>query len=776
MLRHAVVCVLAAATLAACGSVVPVTNSDPATANDTAAPQSTPAQASPAQSPSSQTTPAQDTPPTINGIPAASVTAGAAYEFEPTAQDANAVPLTFSIANMPTWAAFDTTSGKLSGTPTAANVGTYSAITVSVSDGKESASIGPFNITVTAASAPAQTNSPPVISGTPATSVVAGQAYAFSPTASDSDGNALTFTMANKPVWATFSSSTGALTGTPTTADVKTYSNIVISVSDGQTTASLAPFAIAVTVPADKVPTISGAPATTDIAGTAYSFTPSAADPDGNTLTFSIQNKPSWGSFNAATGALTGTPTSAQTGTYGNILISVSDGTLSASLPAFSITVSAPAGSSSSPPPTSPPPATPPPSSPPPTQPPPATSPPPATPPPATPPPSSPPPTSPPPTAPPPSPPTISGSPATSVTAGSAYSFTPTASDPAGKALTFAIQGQPVWATFSTSTGALTGTPSSAQTGAYSNIVISVSDGTSSASLPSFAISVTAPPSPPTISGQPATSVTAGSAYSFTPTASDPAGKTLTFSIQNEPSWASLNTKTGTLSGTPESGNVGTDSNIVIRVIDGTLTASLPAFSITVASAPSTGGGSPASPPTISGTPATSVQAGSAYTFTPTGTDPAGKTLTFSIQNKPSWATFSISTGQLSGSPGSSDVGADSGIVISATDGTSSASLAAFTITVTAQPATTTTGTATLAWTAPTQNTNGSALTDLAGFEIYYGTSRTNLNQSVQVSNASATSYTVTGLTSGTWYFAVAAYTSTGAQSGMSAVGSKTIP
>ena len=74
------------------------------------------------------------------------------------------------------------------------------------------------------------------------------------------------------------------------------------------------------------------------------------------------------------------------------------------------------------------------------------------------------------------------------------------------------------------------------------------------------------------------------SAYSFTPTASDDdAGTTLTYSITNRPSWATLNTTTGELSGTPSNADVGTSSGIVITVSDGSLNASLASFTITVA-------------------------------------------------------------------------------------------------------------------------------------------------------------------------------------------------
>ena len=203
----------------------------------------------------------------------------------------------------------------------------------------------------------------------------------------------------------------------------------------------------------------------------------------------------------------------------------------------------------------------------------------------------------------------------------------------------------------------------------------------------------------------------------------------------------------------------------MISVSDGTLTTSLPAFAIAV-SAPAN------PPPTISGTPATSANAGTAYSFTPTASDPNGNALTFSIQNPPSWASFNTQSGNLSGTPTSGDAGTYSNIIISVSDGTSSASLPAFSIIVT-QVAN---GSATVSWSAPTQNTDGSALTNLAGFNIYYGTSATNLSQSVQITNPGLTIYALGNLAPGTWYFAVNAYTAAGAESALSNIASKAIP
>ena len=273
-----------------------------------------------------------------------------------------------------------------------------------------------------------------------------------------------------------------------------------------------------------------------------------------------------------------------------------------------------------------------------------------------------------------------------------------------------------------------------------------------------------------TISGTPASTVLAGQSYSFTPSAHDSRYRTLIFAIANKPAWATFSASSGQLSGTPSAANVGAYAGIVIAVSDGTRTATLPAFTLQVNAAAA----APAPPPVISGTPPTSVTAGSSYSFQPSASDPAGLALAFSVQNKPTWATFSIASGLLNGTPSSTQTGTYANIIISASDGQQASALPAFSITVSGAPATT--GSAVLNLTAPTQNTNGSALTDLAGFRIYYGTSPSNLTQLTQLPGSTITSYTVNSLASGTWYFGATAYTTTGMESALSAIASKTIP
>lgn len=179
----------------------------------------------------------------------------------------------------------------------------------------------------------------------------------------------------------------------------------------------------------------------------------------------------------------------------------------------------------------------------------------------------------------------------------------------------------------------------------------------------------------------------------------------------------------------------------------------------------------PNQPPVITGSPPTAAQEGQAYSFVPTASDPEGNTLTFSITNRPAWATFNSSTGALSGTPGTGTVGTYANIVIGVSDGNATASLNAFAIQV--QQASM--GTATLSWQPPTTRTDGTPLTNLAGYTIHYGTTLGNYGNQVRINNPGLTRYVVENLAPATWYFVTTAFDTSGGVSDYSAVASKTI-
>ena len=174
--------------------------------------------------------------------------------------------------------------------------------------------------------------------------------------------------------------------------------------------------------------------------------------------------------------------------------------------------------------------------------------------------------------------------------------------------------------------------------------------------------------------------------------------------------------------------------------------------------------------PTISGSPPTTVMQSQSYSFTPTASDANGDTLTFTISGMPGWATFNATTGRLSGTPTAGNVGTYSNIQISVSDSQASANLAAFSINVVS----TASGSATLSWQAPTTNTDGTPLSDLAGFKVYWGTSQGNYSNS-QTVNLGIQTFVVEALTPATWYFVVTARDSDGNESGYSNVAQKTV-
>lgn len=446
---------------------------------------------------------------------------------------------------------------------------------------------------------------PPSISGTPPSQATVGEDYRFTVSATDADGDGLRFFISNLPSWAWFNDRTGLLAGKPSRKDIGQYQDIRIGVTDSRRgrrgIVYLPEFDIAVTnagtptspsnpppppsqtPPASQIdpappssqaagaPTISGNPAGQALVGEQYRFTPVATDPDGDDLRFFIFNLPSWAWFNDRTGLLAGKPSDRHIGRYDHIRIGVTDSRKGRQgivyMTDFSIVVTNTATQTLPTDPTPPPDQTPPPS---------------------------------------PTPaagqnraPTISGVPFSHAAVGQFYSFTPSAADADADNLRFFIWNLPSWAWFNDRTGRLAGKPSRRDIGQYEDIRIAVTDSgrgrRGAVFLPTFRITVANAGSPvssqtsragrngaPTISGNPSREIARGHRYSFLPSALDPDGDGLSFSVSNLPSWLSFDASTGRLSGIPGAAHVGSNDNIIISVTDGAASSSLSPFAINV--------------------------------------------------------------------------------------------------------------------------------------------------------------------------------------------------
>jgi len=90
--------------------------------------------------------------PSISGDATAVARVGTPFQFQPVAMDADGDPLTFTADNLPPWATFDSTTGRITGTASADDVGDYEAITITASDATHHTVMAPFEITVLGAS------------------------------------------------------------------------------------------------------------------------------------------------------------------------------------------------------------------------------------------------------------------------------------------------------------------------------------------------------------------------------------------------------------------------------------------------------------------------------------------------------------------------------------------------------------------------------------------------------------------------------------------------
>jgi hypothetical protein len=235
-------------------------------------------------------------PLSVSGVPALSqAVIGTPFAIRPSARGVHGTA-SWSVTTIPAWAAFDASTGIISGTPS--SLDRTDGIVLTVNDGKtgESASSEPAAVTV---------RSPVSVSYGADLPAVTGSPFTASPTVVDADGP-MQFSIASGklPEGFSFDASTGKITGT--TFDAGTYANLTVSVRDKDTDGASAPFRITVS-PSPWTATLPSS--TTGVTGAPYALVPTASGfPSTPTWSIVSGSTPSFATFAPATGTISGTP------------------------------------------------------------------------------------------------------------------------------------------------------------------------------------------------------------------------------------------------------------------------------------------------------------------------------------------------------------------------------------------------------------------------------------------------------------------------------------
>jgi len=269
--------------------------------------------------------------------------------------DADGDVLTYSDSGtLPPGLAIDPITGVISGTPTnAAALGSPYSVAITADDGNGGTVDDTFTVTVD------DVNDAPSFTSSPVTAASVGNLYTYNIVVEDIDLDTIAITGTGVPGWLTLTDNgdgTATLTGTPAAGDVGTV-NITLSANDGTVSVDQ-PVAIVVSAappPANTPPSFNSTAPTTATEGTAYSYSITVDDADGDDVTITGAGLPGWLTLTDngdGTATLAGTPAAGDVGTA-SITLTASDGTDSVDQ-AFDIVVSAaPAPPPPPPPPTS---------------------------------------------------------------------------------------------------------------------------------------------------------------------------------------------------------------------------------------------------------------------------------------------------------------------------------------------------------------------------------------------------------------------------------------
>lgn len=445
-------------------------------------------------------TPVND-PPVYTSSDVTSATEDVAYSYDVDATDEENDSLTFSLTTKPTGMTINSTSGLISWTPDKDQLGSNS-VTVSVTDGNNTAVTRSFNITV------AETNDTPVIGSSEVTAATESSAYSYDVNATDEESDSITYDLTVFPANMTIDDTTGVISWTPPEAYADYDEDVTVTASDGNTTASQS---FTITVSADNdTPDISAIADDNATESASYTFQVTASDLEGDSLNYSLTDKPTDMSIDSD-GLISWTPPEAVADYDVNVEVSVSDGNTSAT-ESYTITVAADNDA-----------------------------------------------------------PSFTNAGTTVATEDEAYSYTATASDPESESLNFALVSGPTGMTVGSDSGEVSWTPPQAGSDYSEDVTISVTDNTNTAVQQSFTINVSSDNDAPEISLISDDSATESIAYSLQVNASDPEGDGLNYSLTTKPTGMTIDDN-GLITWTPPEAQSGYSESVTVEVSDGNLT------------------------------------------------------------------------------------------------------------------------------------------------------------------------------------------------------------
>ncbi len=527
-----------------------------------------------------------------------------AYTYTLEAGDPNlGDSLNFSLDNAPDGMRINAFSGQIDWLPEVTQKGTHEVV-VSVRDIAGLTATAGYSITVTH-------NYLPEFTSQPSTLAVVDQAYSYTATATDLDGDTLTYTLRTAPANMTLDAVSGVIAWLPALEDIGTH-DVAIVVADGQSGEAVHAFTL--TVRDNEAPVIAALPGTDTVVGDQYQYVIEASDPDGDPLTYQLITAPAGMTLDETTGMIEFTPATGQTGTF-PVVILITDNFGGSIELSYELTV-----------------------------------------------------------LPPNTPPIITSTPLTSTLLGTAYSYAVEATDADGHVLTYALSVAPAGMSIDDNTGLISWLPAAERS---VEVSIQVTDTRGASATQSYILSVVRPNDPPAIITTPGSSTTIDQPYTYDVDATDPDGDPITYSLEQAPSGMLIDAVSGVISWTPTAAEVG-EHPVSVKASDDRGAYVTQTYFLFVTEQPN-------EIPTITSTPPQWVMVDHAYSYDVEATDADGDPIEYTLEIAPTGMTINAASGVIAWAPTVTEVGEHT-VTVKAADNRGAYATQSYTLFVTEEP------------------------------------------------------------------------------------------